>query len=171
MNNEMDMETRLWAYIDGMSEPQEISVVERLIAENGEWRARYSELLQVHSLLNLTELEQPSLRFTKNVMEDIAKFNIAPAAKSYINTKIIWSIGLFFMVMIVGLLVYGFGQIDWSAGSSAQSSTGIDLTAVDYSPIFSNSFINLFIVLNIVLGLMLLDRFLAKKREDLQKGF
>lgn len=170
MNNEMDMETRLWAYIDGLSEPQEITVLERLIAENREWRAKYSELLEVHSLINLTELEQPSMRFTKNVMEDIAKFNIAPAAKSYINNKIIWSIGLFFMVMIVGLLVYGFGQIDWSAGSSAQGG-GIDLTAVDYSPIFSSSFINLFIVLNIVLGLMLLDRFLAKKREDLQKGF
>jgi hypothetical protein len=46
--------------------------IETLIQENKEWRALYHELLQVHQALTGTELEQPSLRFTKNVMEEIA---------------------------------------------------------------------------------------------------
>ena len=41
-----DMETRLWAYIDGVSE--ETSKIEELMAENRQWREKYAELLEVH---------------------------------------------------------------------------------------------------------------------------
>lgn len=171
MNHAMEIETRLWDYIDGAGTATERAAVEQLIADNAEWRAKYSELLEVHSLIDLTELEQPSMRFTKNVMEEIARYSIAPATKTYINNKIIWSIGLFFITLIVGLLVYGFGQIDWSAGSNTNSGIGIDFSQVDYSPAFNNTYINIFMMLNVVLGLMLLDRFLQKKKENLQKEF
>ena len=170
MNLEMEMETRLWEYIDGLSEESEKSVIEQLIADNAAWRAKYSELLEVHQMLDLTELEQPSLRFTKNVMEEIAKYNIAPATKSYINNKIIWGIGLFFITLIAGLVVYSIAQVDWSVGSDSKSPIGVDFTQVDYSAIFSNTFVNIFMMANIILGLMLLDRVLAKKKEALQKG-
>ena len=170
MNLEMEMETRLWEYIDGISEETEKSRIEQLIRDNAAWRAKYSELLEVHQMLDLTELEQPSLRFTKNVMEEIAKYNIAPATKSYINNKIIWGIGLFFITLIAGLVVYSIAQVDWSVGSDSKSPIGVDFTQVDYSAIFSNTFVNIFMMANIILGLMLLDRVLAKKKEALQKG-
>jgi len=169
MNREMEMETRLWEYIDGLSTTEEKGVIEQLLASQAEWRAKYAELLEVHQMLDLTELEQPSMRFTKNVMEEIAKYNIAPATKSYINTKIIWSIGLFFITLIVGLVIYGVAQIDWSAGGQTQNPIGVDFTAVDYSPIFSNTFVNIFMMANVILGLMLLDRVLSKKKQALQK--
>ncbi len=169
MNREMEIETRLWDYIDGTADATETAAVQKLIADNAEWRAKYSELLEVHSLIDLTELEQPSMRFTKNVMEEIAKYNIAPATKNYINKKIIWSIGLFFITIIAGLVTYSIAQIDWSAASNANSSIGIDFTAVDYSPVLSNTFVNIFMMANVVLGLMLLDRFLTKKKTALQK--
>ena len=170
MNKEMEMETRLWDYMDGTATAAENSVIEQLIANDAEWRAKYSELLEVHSLIDLSELEEPSMRFSKNVMEEIAKYNIAPATKTYINNKIIWSIGLFFLTIITGLVVYSIAQIDWSVGSTTQSPIGIDFTQVDYSPVISNNFVNMFIMLNIVLGLMLLDRFLSKKKQDLRNS-
>jgi hypothetical protein len=154
-----NMELRLWEYIDGISD--EPSVIEKLIAESREWKEKYTALLEVHNLVQATELEEPSLRFTKNVMEEIARLQITPAAKKYINTKIIWGIAAFF---IVGFLVYGLSQINWVAGSSSGGGR-IDFTAVDYSRIFNNSFVNLFMMLNVVLGLMLLDRYLATKRK------
>ena len=169
MNSEMEMETRLWDYIDGAGDAPERAAMEQLIADNAEWRAKYSELLEVHQLIDLTELEQPSMRFTKNVMEEIAKYNIAPATKTYINTKIIWGISLFFLTVIAGLVVYSIAQIDWSSGTGSSSPIGVDFTAVDYSPIFGNTFVNIFMMANVVLGLMLLDRFLAKKKSALQK--
>lgn len=168
MDND-EMEIKLWAFIDGFVTGEEGSAIEKLIAENTEWKNKYAELLQVHESLNLVELEQPSMRFTKNVMEEIAKYQIAPAAKNYINNKIIWSIGLFFLTMLVGFLVYGIGQIDWSAGTDSGASLGIDLNKIDYSKIFNNNLMNVFMMLNVVLGLFLLDRYLANKRKKLVK--
>jgi preprotein translocase subunit Sss1 len=163
-----EVELRLWEYIDGISE--EPSVIEQLIAENAEWRAKYAELLEVHQLVQSADLEQPSMRFTRDVMDEIARLQITPAAKEYINQKIIWGIAAFFITAIVGFLVYGLSQIEWSTGSGSQSPVSIDFSNVDYSRMFNNTFVNLFMMINVVLGLMLLDRFLNMKRKRLMEG-
>ncbi|RYF78857.1 MAG: hypothetical protein EON98_15295 [Chitinophagaceae bacterium] len=160
-----EMEARLWAYIDGISE--ESSLIEKLLAENRAWREKYAELLEVHQLVASVELEQPSLRFTKNVMEEIARYQIAPAAKEYINKKIIWGLAAFFITMIVGFLVYGFSQVNWQDAGSSSSPLGVDLGAVDYSKMFNNSMINGFMMLNVILGLLLLDRYLSARRKKM----
>jgi hypothetical protein len=169
MDNLNEMEARLWEYIDGFNDAAERSVVEKLIAENTEWKARYHELLEMHQSLNLAELEEPSLRFTKNVMEEIAKYQIAPATKTYINNKIVWGIGLFFITMIIGFLVYGLGQIDWTVAGDSKSTLGIDLTKVKYSEMFNNNLMNGVMMLNIILGLFLLDRYLNNRKKRLIK--
>lgn len=158
-----DIEARLWAYIDGISD--ESRIIESLVKENREWKSKYAELLEFDQLMGKTELEQPSLRFTKNVMEEIARYQMVPATKKYINTKIIWGLAAFFITIIAGFLVYGFSQVDWSAAGSSGSVTGIDFGAVDYSKMFGNSIVNGFMMVNILLGLLLLDRFLNMKRK------
>lgn len=163
-----NMELRLWDYIDGISE--ESFIIEKLIAENVDWRAKYNELLEIHSLVNATELEQPSLRFTKNVMEEIARLQIAPATKKYINQKIIWGIAAFFITVIVGFLIYGLSQINWSSAGSNTSPMGVDFSRVDYSVFFNNNYVNVFMMLNVILGLLLLDRYLNMKRNKLMES-
>ena len=172
MNNEphthMDeagMEALLWEYIDNLATAEEKTTVEKLVAENATWRAKYHELLEVQQLMLSTELEEPSMRFTRNVMEEIAKYHIAPATKSYINNKIIYGIAAFFITVIVSFVVYGISQIDWSAASSAESPFGFDLGNVDYGRMFNNTFVNAFMMLNVVLGLMLFDRYLNSRRK------
>ncbi len=169
MNNLEQIEGRLWDYIDGNAGQEERSAIEKLIAENNEWRLKYAELLELHQAINLTELEQPSLRFTKNVMEEISRLQITPAARDYINQKVIWGIGLFFIIMLTSFLVYGLMQIDWTQGSDSGTSLGVDFTKVDYSSMFNNTLMNVFMMLNIVLGLFLLDRYLANKRKKWMK--
>ena len=115
-------------------------------------------------MIQASELEHPSLRFTKNVMEEIAKYHIAPATKNYINKKVIWGIAIFFLTIIVGFVIYGFSQVQWS--DSTSSIGGIDLSKVDYSRFFNNTYINIFMMMNVVLGLMMLDRVLANKRKQ-----
>lgn len=162
------IEMRLWDYIDGLSDNSEKATIEKLITEHTEWRLKYQELLEVHQLVQATELEEPSMRFSKNVMEEIAKYQIAPATKNYINQKIIWGIAAFFITTLVGFLVYGFSQVDWSTGNT-ESGIGLDFTRVDYSSMFNNSFVNFFMMLNVVLGLMLFDRYLEVKKNQYQK--
>ena len=67
------------------------------------------------------------------------------------------------IAMIVGFLVYGIAQIEWSEGNS-YTSKGFDFTQVDYSKMFNNNLMNVFMMLNIVLGLIFFDRYLANRK-------
>ena len=162
-----DIDARLWEYIDGASSAEERSAVEMLLEKNQQWKDKYQELVELHQLMQSSVMEEPSMRFTKNVMEEIAKYHIAPATKSYINNKIIWGLGTFFIVMIIGFLIYGFGQVDWSAPS--ENKLPIDLSKIDLSRFFNNTYVNVFMMINVVLGLMLLDRYLASKKKKVEK--
>jgi hypothetical protein len=164
MSEQLNMEERLWEYIDGMSTPEERTVIGQLIEADAAWRAKYGELLEAHSLILSSELEEPSMRFTKNVMEEIAMLQIAPAARTYINKKIIWGIAIFFITMIAGFLIYGIGQVKWSSGSGG-SRIPVNISNIDLSPMFSNTFVNVFMMMNMVLGLFLFDRYLSNKRK------
>jgi hypothetical protein len=176
MNTHEQMETRLWDYIDGLSSPAERSAIEELVAANIEWQQKYRELLGVHQLMNSTELEAPSMRFTKNVMEEIARYHVAPATKTYINKNIIRAIGAFFLTLIAGFLIYCLGQFKWSLatgnspitlpGSSTLTSYTDTLNKFNWAKVFSGPYTSIFLLVIVVMGLMLLDMYLRRKKEQ-----
>lgn len=171
MSTQHNIEETLWNYIDGTMEEKDLLFVEELIRTNLEWRTKYSELMEVHQLMqDDVDLEQPSMRFTQNVMEEISRLYITPATRNYINKNVIWGIGIFFLTTIFGLLIYGLGQVDWT-----QPSTGavpeMEMPFVDWNRIFSGTYINVFIMVNIILGLMLLDMYLNNKKKSLEQKF
>jgi len=167
MNEQQLIESRLWDYIDGLSSPEENTAIEQLIEAHIEWRNKYKELLEVHQLMGNSELDMPSLRFTRNVMEEIARHHVAPATKSYINKRIIWGIGTFFLVMIFGFLIYGFSQVNWSAGtgSSMVQDELNKVNKIDWGKFFNNTYMNIFMMINVVLGLILFDMLLQRKKQ------
>ncbi|HEX6333966.1 MAG TPA: hypothetical protein VFZ78_07050 [Flavisolibacter sp.] len=171
MDNLQEMELRLWDYIDGRATEPERRLIDTLLSEQAAWRAKYNELLQINQMLGSAELEEPSMRFTRSVMEEIAKLQITPSAKKYLNNKIIWGIGIFFLTMLAGFLVYGIAQIDWTVAGDSESALGVDLGRIDFSRMFDNTLMNIFMMMNVILGLMLLDRFLAKKRMERRQGY
>lgn len=170
MNNQQPAEERLWNYIDGVCSSEEKSAIEILIESNIEWQKKYRELLQLHQLINGTELEEPSMRFTKNVMEEISKHQVAPAAKNYIDKKIIWGIGSFFLIMIAGILIYAFSQIHFtSSGTSPVSSelvTKYNPANVEWSKYFNTTYVSIFMMINVILGLVFFDKYLHRKKNQ-----
>lgn len=166
MKQEQNIEQQLWEYIDGISSNEERTSIERMLQSNLEWKSKYHELLELHQLMNTAELEQPSMRFSKNVMEKIAQYHIAPAAKNYINKKIIWGIAGFFLTLIGAFLIYGFAQVDWNFQDNSKPL--IDFSTFDMGKVFNNNFVNVFMMINVLLGLVLLDRVLANKRKKFQ---
>jgi hypothetical protein len=168
MNIQQPIDERLWDYIDGISPASEKKAIEKLLETNLEWKAKYHELVEAHQLMQSTELESPSMRFGKNVMEEIAKLHIAPATKTYINKKIIWGIGFFFIALIIGFLIYGFGQVDWNVKGDTTISE--NLSKINFNKFFSNTWVNAFMMINVVLGLFLLDNYLTNKRKEFRKG-
>lgn len=169
MDTQHNIEERLWNYIDGTAAADEKSMIEKLLENDAEWKAKYNELFQVNEMLKSSELEAPSLRFSKNVMEEIAKLHIAPATRTYINNKIIWGIGFFFIALIVGFLIYGFGQMNFT-GNGEESAISKNLNKIDFSKFFSNTWVNAFMMINIILGLLLLDNYFTNKRKEFRKA-
>lgn len=167
MNTQQSIEERLWEYIDGTANPSERQLIEELLQTQSEWKEKYSELMEVNQLLHSTELDAPSLRFSKNVMEEITRIHIAPATKTYINNKIIWGIGIFFITLLTAILIYGFSQMDWS--TSGDSTITEQLSKIDASKFFNNTLINVFMMINVLLGLVLLDNYLGNKRKQFRK--
>jgi len=168
MNTQNNMEERLWSFIDGNIPTDERSVIGKLIESDAAWKAKYRELLEVNELLKSSELDAPSLRFTKNVMEGIAKTQLAPATKIYLNKRIIWGLGFFFIALFVGFLIYGFAQMGLDTGEPTNLSK--EIGKFDFSKFFNNTWVNVFMMINVILGLFLLDNYLSNKRKEFRKA-
>jgi hypothetical protein len=171
MHTEETMEDRLWDYIDGLASAAEKTAVETLIAANAEWQRKYRELLNVHQLMAGSDLDAPSMRFTVNVMEEIARHHVAPATKTYINKNIIRSIGAFFLTLIAGLLIYFLRQVNWSSTASSTPdrhlpNIDLGLDRVDYNKFSSNLPVTLFMLVTVILGFVLLDMYLQRTKNE-----
>ena len=167
MNKPENIEDRLWDYLDGEGSGDDRLFIEQLIASNAEWKAKYQELLELQDLLShRLELDEPSMRFTRNIMEAISKHHIAPAAKSYINKRIVWGIAGFFFCTILAFLIAAFAQIHLTGASTTDNSfiNNINLDKVDASGIFNKTYTTIFMMINVVLGLAALDMYLRRKK-------
>jgi hypothetical protein len=163
---DQEMEKLIWEYIDGHMNLTERENIVRHLAEELDWQIKYKELLNIHALLQKEELDMPSLRFTKNVMEEIAQYHVAPATKNYINKNVIRGITAFFLVMIGGLFIYFIGQLHW-AGTSTGSllpAHNLDANKLNWGKLLNSTYVNIFIGVNIMLGLILVDKYMRGKK-------
>jgi hypothetical protein len=101
-------------------------------------------------------------------MEEIVKYKIAPATKSYVNKNIIYSIGGFFLVLIGGILAYLFTQIDYSLQGSITISSILPKLNSDWSLLGNTTILNIFLIIDTFLGLFLMDKYLQHKKEKLK---
>lgn len=169
--NRQQMEEQVWNYIDGNATEKETLFIEQMIATDMAWQKKYRELLEVNQLLKADlELEQPSLRFSKNVMEQIKELKPARATVQYINKTVIRSIAAFFILTIAGFLVYGFSQINWAATKGASplpfELESLNFDKLNFSSLMSSTWINVALMINVVLGLMLLDSYLRRRKKS-----
>ncbi len=159
-----DIEIQLWEYIDGICSDTDSARIARLISEDAAWNQKHNELLAFNAEISRNlELDQPSLRFTKNVMEAVAAAHIAPATKKYINPAIIRGIAAFFVLMIATLLIYTFAITDWHSSSSPLVNS-FSIKKIEVNNVFKSSYINIILMVNVVLALLIIDKVLRKKR-------
>jgi magnesium-transporting ATPase (P-type) len=165
------IEEQLWSYIDGRASPEEMIFMERMIATDVVWKNQYNQLLELNKLLvKDMELEEPSMRFSKNVMEQVSRLQPARPAVQYINKKIIRSIAAIFIFTIAAFIIYGFTKIQWTT-STTSFSLPVDLKN-RYTSTFninwhiSNTWINVILMVNVFLGLLVLDASLRRKKKE-----
>ena len=165
MEQNEEIEMQLWEYLDGTCSIDDMPRIAVLIERDPVWKAKYEELSAFHSSMGRNlDFEQPSLRFTQNVMDAVAATHVAPATKKYINKGIIRGIAALFIGMITAALGYAFAN----AGNGAASKNSLPkLNLGDLSGVFNSGTMMMIIAVNIVIGLVFLDSLLRRKRTQL----
>lgn len=92
------------------------------------------------------EPEQPSMRFTKNVMDAVDGMHVAPATKRYVNPWVVKGIAAVFILSVLVLGVYAYNN-------------AANLPAYNYT-----SSIKYIVTANFILLLVLVERWLSSKR-------
>jgi hypothetical protein len=163
---DQEMEKLLWEFIDGHSSDTEKTIIARHLADNPAWRDKYDELMLIHKMLHQEELEMPSLRFTKNVMEQISQPQVSTAAKTYINKQVIRGIFAFFLIMIGGLFIYIIGQTHWNSQPTGNLLPAFSENVNDlkWTKLLTGTYVNIFIGITAMLGLIVMDKYLQTKK-------
>ena len=168
MNN---IEEQLWDYIDGFCTPEEQQTLAGLIASDERYRSKYSELLKLHQEFSGIEMEEPSMAFSYKVMETIRTENSRQPLKAAINNRIILGIAAFFVLAIIVMIVLSLGSVNWSAGGNAGFDIKIpqQFSFNSFKSIFTASVLKGFLFFDVVMGLFLLDGYLRRKPQTVQR--
>ncbi len=158
------IEEQLWDYIDGNCKPEEKLLIEEKIRVNQEYHRTYEELILVNKELSNLNLDEPSMSFTRNVMEQV-ELEIKPVTlKTKVDQRIIYAIGSFFTVSL--LCIFGY--------AIATSKADFNLPKIDFSfdssKLFNPLYLQIFLMVDLVLGLLYLDSFLRKRRASEESG-
>jgi hypothetical protein len=153
------IEEEIWEYIDGGCDAAQSLEIETKIASNPEYHKTYSEFMQVHALISAEELDEPSMSFTRNVMEQV-DLEIAPIAlKTKVDHRIIYAIGGFFMLSILSIFIYVLLNSTYTMPEFKMPQMNMNFAM---SQAATNLSVKAFLFLDLVLALVYFDRFLRK---------
>ncbi len=171
MEGQENIELKLWEYIDGLCDAQEHAAVTKRIANDTAWLSKYNELIAFNeTLVHGLELDEPSIRFNKNVMEMVSATQIAPSINTYINPLIIKGIAAVLLLSIGLVTAFALSSIQWNEPGTSMLSK-ISLPDFHAGKYFNSTFINAAIAINVILALLFADTVLRKKgvRESVKK--
>jgi len=154
------MEEEIWAYIDDACTPAEKLEIEAKMVSDPGYHQLYTELMQVHLMISAEEFEEPSMSFTRNVMEQV-QLEIPPVAlKTKVDNRIIYSIAAFFTLSILAVFVYALANSNYSMSAFKLPEINMSLAM---SATATNLSVKAFLFLDAALALVYFDRFLRKK--------
>jgi hypothetical protein len=160
------IEEQLWNYIDGNCNASEQAEIKTKIATDLQFQSIYHDLLAVHQELNILDLEEPSLSFTRNIMERV-DLELRPVAlKTKIDNRIIYGIGSFFLISILGILGYAISISNLDFNFTLPKLA----LPIETSKLFNPNFIQLFVLFDVALGLIYLDSYLRRGRNTEKKA-
>lgn len=166
----MNIEVRLWDYVDGFCSDEERSTIEKLLQSDPAVKIKYEELLLLQQQLKSVELDEPSMGFKNRVMEQVLAGPHPVALKTRVDNRIIYLIAAFFVFTIGGMLAYTIYNMDWSNAQNFELPK-MELPVVNWSFLENPAFTLFFLSMNVVLGLLLIDKMVtARRRHTADKG-
>jgi hypothetical protein len=156
----MNTEEKMWEYFDGTLAEEEKTRLEQLVASDAEALKMFESVRLVHASLQEMEADEPSLSFTRNVMEAVAKLPLPTPLKTKIDKRIIGGIAGFFILTLLALLIPAMSSL---FHSDFTLQIPVSVPSVNWSQYFNSTYIFVFMCLNMLLAFVYLDRFLHKR--------
>lgn len=150
------IEERLWEFIDGTCSADEKISIEKLLQADPAVKQLYEEFLSMSNSLKAKELEEPSMRFTQNVMDRIALESSPKPLVTKIDKRIINIISGFFILTLGALVIYSLTQINVGGRSWDFS---FNMPQLNWSAYFGSAFIQGAMVIFVIIGLFAVDRY------------
>jgi len=158
------IEQQLWDYIDGNLDENLKKSIEEKIDSDPQIKLQYEEFLKFNLTFSNLDLEEPSMSFTRKVMEDVALVPAPISLKTRVDTRIIYSIGGFFVLSILAILSFIAYNTKFT-----MPNFDFDLTFnFDTGKIITPTTINIFLFVDLIIGLVFMDYFLRKKTAQKQ---
>lgn len=102
-------EEELWEYLDGQDDPRQKALLEERLRAEGALRRELALRRKLNERLNEMEPEQPSLRFTQNLMERLPQLYRRIQLKPLISP--IWVKTYLVVFTLTVLSLFGFGLL------------------------------------------------------------
>ncbi|WP_316829083.1 hypothetical protein [Pedobacter miscanthi] len=153
------IEQQLWDYIDGNLEESAKKTIEEKIESDTGVKSLYEDLLKLNSTFAELDLDEPSMSFTRNVMESVALVPAPLAMKTQVDKKIIYGIGGFFVISLLAL----FGYVLYNSSLSMPKfdfDVNLNFNLDHY---ITHTVLYSFLFFDLVIGLIFLDQFLRKR--------
>jgi cell division septal protein FtsQ len=162
-----EIEFIVWQYHHQLLAPIEQDEVALKITDSDIWKNALDKIIQEELQLQVLEEEQPSMRFTKNIMEAIQPLEIKKPIHNYVNKKIIRLAAAYFLFVIALTIVLLGIQIaqHWDSSKSLQ----INLSLINPTQIstmthfISPQLVYCFYGINLVTGMILLQNYLIHR--------
>lgn len=133
-----EIEEQLWSYIDNSCSEAERIRMDENIATSPMWQNTYHKLLSIHQQLQAITPEQPSMRFTKNTMEQLADLRIAPKINYTVNSNIIKGALAASAMLLAAFFAYIIIAADWTTPAATNDFLDkINVSTVMYSTLFT----------------------------------
>ncbi|WP_432710088.1 anti-sigma factor family protein [Pedobacter sp.] len=161
------MEEQIWDYIDGLTTGEERRLLEEKIATDARYAAQYKALLAVNQLLQQTELEEPSMSFTRNLMAQVALEPQPIALHTKVDQRIIYGIAAMFLFIIVGLLFYALSNSNISMSMEEITVPNLQVNIdMNFSNLMNPIALKVFFCVDILLALIYFDRLLRSRTSN-----
>jgi len=115
---------------------------------------------ELDALLKSMELDEPSMSFNRNVMEQVKLESVPVILKTRVDKRIIYSIAGLFMCFIVVVVAYAVANTSFDYKGFQKVNVKIDF---EFGKMISSQFLSVFLMVDAVIALIWLDRILRKK--------
>lgn len=154
------IDEEIWAYIDGSCSAEESQAIAGKIATNKAYAVTYQELSKLNELMGSEDLEEPSMSFSRNVMEAVALEMAPKRLKTRVDNKIIFGIAGFFVLSLLAILVYAFANAESGISTAELPKFNLTFNPGNY---ITPSFLKGFLFFDLLLALLYMDRLLRRR--------